>query len=118
MICIMVDPFPNYRTLATNTDSPPSNHSCHRTSVSSTNDKEKSEQMSRSTKNTMPRRRVNASVMQDVLLIWLDNNIDEENKDCRNTIVHCVGSSIISIRLQMKINVSISCPKLKTIRHV
>jgi tetratricopeptide (TPR) repeat protein len=55
--------------------------------VSSTIDKEKSEQMSRSTKNTMPRRRANASMVQNVLLIWLDNNIDEEDNDCRNTII-------------------------------
>ncbi len=28
----------------------------------------------------------NARMMQNILLIWLDNNIDENNTDCRNTI--------------------------------
>ncbi|CAF4163781.1 unnamed protein product, partial [Adineta steineri] len=32
------------------------------------------------------RRRVNIRQMQNVLLIWLDSNIDETNDDCQNTI--------------------------------
>ncbi|CAF1158658.1 unnamed protein product [Adineta steineri] len=32
------------------------------------------------------RRRINVQRMQNVLLIWLDNNIDENNDDCQNTI--------------------------------
>ncbi|CAF4146744.1 unnamed protein product, partial [Adineta steineri] len=32
------------------------------------------------------RRRINFQRMQNVLLIWLDNNIDENNDDCQNTI--------------------------------
>ncbi|CAF0841700.1 unnamed protein product [Adineta steineri] len=32
------------------------------------------------------RRRINFQRMQNVLLIWLDNNIDESNDDCQNTI--------------------------------
>src|SRR5215475_768280 len=32
-------------------------------------------------------RRANIKMMQNILLIWLDNKIDEENNaDCRNTI--------------------------------
>jgi hypothetical protein len=37
-------------------------------------------------KGTMPRSRVNIQRMQNVLLIWLDNNIDDSNEDCRNTV--------------------------------
>ncbi|CAF4251888.1 unnamed protein product, partial [Adineta steineri] len=32
------------------------------------------------------RRRINIQQAQNVLLIWLDSNIDETNNDCRNTI--------------------------------
>src|ERR1700723_1233746 len=32
------------------------------------------------------RRRINMQMVQNVLLIWLANNIDENNADCRNTI--------------------------------
>ncbi|CAF1469411.1 unnamed protein product [Adineta steineri] len=32
------------------------------------------------------RRRIDIQQMQNVLLIWLDNNIDETNNDCQNTI--------------------------------
>ncbi|CAF1089796.1 unnamed protein product [Adineta steineri] len=32
------------------------------------------------------RRRINIQQMQNVLLIWLDSNIDETNVDCQNTI--------------------------------
>ncbi|CAF1355582.1 unnamed protein product [Adineta steineri] len=32
------------------------------------------------------RRRINIQRMQNVLLIWLDSNIDETNNDCQNTI--------------------------------
>ncbi|CAF4010533.1 unnamed protein product [Adineta steineri] len=32
------------------------------------------------------RRRINIQQMQDVLLIWLDGNIDETHDDCKNTI--------------------------------
>ncbi|CAF0950562.1 unnamed protein product [Adineta steineri] len=47
----------------------------------------------KSTKNasTVPkdaegRRRINIQQMQNVLLIWLDSNINESNNDCQNTI--------------------------------
>ncbi|CAF1069308.1 unnamed protein product [Adineta steineri] len=37
-------------------------------------------------KDVEGRRRINIQQMQNVLLIWLDSNIDETNNDCRNTI--------------------------------
>ncbi|CAF0895713.1 unnamed protein product [Adineta steineri] len=37
-------------------------------------------------KGTEGRRRINIQQMQNVLLIWLDNNIGENNDDCQNTI--------------------------------
>src|SRR5271163_1537752 len=38
-------------------------------------------------KDARPRRRANVKIVQNVLLIWLDANIDEDNDaDCRNTI--------------------------------
>ena len=39
-----------------------------------------------SSKSTNVRRRANIQMVQNVLLIWLDNNIDEQTADCRNTI--------------------------------
>jgi tetratricopeptide (TPR) repeat protein len=48
---------------------------------------EKSEQASATSKRTTVRRRTNIKMVQNVLLIWLDTNIDEENSaDCRNTV--------------------------------
>ncbi|CAF0720604.1 unnamed protein product [Adineta steineri] len=35
---------------------------------------------------TTETRRINMQRMQNVLLIWLDNNIDDDNADCSNTI--------------------------------
>jgi hypothetical protein len=32
------------------------------------------------------RRRGNISMVQNVILIWLDNSIDEKNSDCQNTL--------------------------------
>ncbi|CAF1275514.1 unnamed protein product [Adineta steineri] len=37
-------------------------------------------------KGAKDRQRINLQQMQNVLLIWLDNNIDENNDDCQNTI--------------------------------
>ncbi|CAF1313678.1 unnamed protein product [Adineta steineri] len=37
-------------------------------------------------KGTEGRRRINILHMQNVLLIWLDSNIDETDADCQNTI--------------------------------
>ncbi|CAF1211237.1 unnamed protein product [Adineta steineri] len=36
--------------------------------------------------STIVNRRLNMQIMQNVLLIWLDNNINENNTDCNNTI--------------------------------
>ncbi|CAF1483075.1 unnamed protein product, partial [Adineta steineri] len=41
---------------------------------------------STSPKDTEGRQRINIKQMQNVLLIWLDSNIDETNHDCQNTI--------------------------------
>ena len=35
---------------------------------------------------TAPRGRINVQMVQNVLLIWLDGNVDENSSDCRNTI--------------------------------
>ncbi len=35
-------------------------------------------------KGVPPRRRINFRMVQNVLLIWLDSNIDDNNTDCRN----------------------------------
>ncbi|CAF1063947.1 unnamed protein product [Adineta steineri] len=37
-------------------------------------------------KGAQGRRRINIQQLQNVLLIWLDSNIDETNNDCQNTI--------------------------------
>jgi tetratricopeptide (TPR) repeat protein len=38
--------------------------------------------------DAVPRQRINVQMVQNVLLIWLDNNIDDNSDDCRNTITH------------------------------
>jgi Tfp pilus assembly protein PilF len=45
----------------------------------------KAEQASAYSKGVIPRRRIDVQMVQNVLLIWLDNNIDDNNDDCRNT---------------------------------
>jgi hypothetical protein len=50
-----------------------------------TNSKGTAGQASALPKGTTPRSRVSIQRMQNVLLIWLDNNIDNNNADCRNT---------------------------------
>ncbi|CAF1181871.1 unnamed protein product [Adineta steineri] len=50
-----------------------------------------SEEKSIANTSTVPkdaegRRRINIQQMQNVLLIWLDSNIDETNLDCQNTV--------------------------------
>ncbi|CAF3761538.1 unnamed protein product, partial [Adineta steineri] len=44
----------------------------------------------------VPNQRINRQRMQSVLLIWLDNNINENNADCDNTIkqLECVVNNI------------------------
>src|SRR5437879_1497112 len=46
-----------------------------------------SEQVSAHSKDPVRRGRINMQMVQNVLLIWLDNNIDDKNADCRNTII-------------------------------
>jgi tetratricopeptide (TPR) repeat protein len=54
------------------------------------------EQASVHSKGVNDGHRTNISMMQNVLLIWLDNNIDENNTDCRNTIaqLRCTVNTI------------------------
>jgi tetratricopeptide (TPR) repeat protein len=47
---------------------------------------EKSEQSSALSKGTTEYQRVNIKMVQNVLLIWLDSNIDDNNDDCHNTV--------------------------------
>jgi tetratricopeptide (TPR) repeat protein len=46
----------------------------------------KAEQSSASSKSALVRERINVQMVQNVLLIWLDQNIDENSTDCRNSI--------------------------------
>jgi tetratricopeptide (TPR) repeat protein len=46
----------------------------------------KAEQPAASSKGTFVRERINVQMVQNVLLIWLDQNIDDNSADCRNTI--------------------------------
>ena len=46
----------------------------------------KAEQTSILSRDAAPRRRANIKMVQNVLLVWLDSNIDNNNGDCRNTI--------------------------------
>ena len=49
---------------------------------------EKTEQTSTTANNTTAPPQVNVKMVQNVHLIWLDNNIDEDDSvDCRNTII-------------------------------
>ena len=44
------------------------------------------EPMSTCSTAVIPRPQLNARIVQNVLLIWLDQHIDDNNLDCRNTI--------------------------------
>jgi hypothetical protein len=44
------------------------------------------EQASAHLKGAIPRGRINVQMVQNVLLIWLDGNINDNNDDCRNTV--------------------------------
>jgi tetratricopeptide (TPR) repeat protein len=46
----------------------------------------KAEQASAHSKGAVPCGRINIQMVQNVLLIWLDSNIDDNNDDCRNTV--------------------------------
>ena len=58
------------------------------TSASKSGDAANTEQVSVHSKDTVPRRRMNIQMVQNVLLIWLDNNIGDNSADYRNTITH------------------------------
>ena len=45
----------------------------------------KAEQASTVAKDAPVRRRVDMKMVQNVLLIWLDSNIDDNNQDCQST---------------------------------
>jgi hypothetical protein len=47
----------------------------------------KKEQAAVQSKDAGRHRRANVKMVQNVLLIWLDSNIDDNNEDCRNTVV-------------------------------
>ncbi|CAF4225727.1 unnamed protein product, partial [Adineta steineri] len=51
-----------------------------------TNTQAKDKHVSNFSRNAVANRRMNMQRMQNVLLIWLDNNINENNADCSNTI--------------------------------
>jgi tetratricopeptide (TPR) repeat protein len=46
----------------------------------------KADQPAASSKGALVSERINVQMVQNVLLIWLDQNIDENSADCRNTI--------------------------------
>ena len=56
----------------------------------------KSQTTSVQSKDPGRRQRITLQMVQNVLLIWLDNNIDENNEDCRNTItqLQCIVNTI------------------------
>ena len=45
-------------------------------------------QSSAQRKDARRRRRVNVQMVQNLLLIWLDSNVDENSSDCQNIITH------------------------------
>ena len=56
------------------------------TVATNTESKTKVKLASSSTKDASTRRRANIKMVQNVLLIWLDENFDENRDDCRNTV--------------------------------
>jgi hypothetical protein len=55
-----------------------------------------------SVKDAGAHQQVNMKMVQNVLLIWLDTNIDEENSaDCRNTITQLQYVANISQRFDL-----------------
>ena len=52
----------------------------------SSSNKLSTQQPSGTSKGAIARPRDNIPMVQNVLLIWLDNNIDEDNDDCQNTL--------------------------------
>ena len=56
----------------------------------------KTQQGSTEAKDARVRRRVDMKMVQNVLLIWLDSNIDDNNQDCHNTVtqLRCVVNDV------------------------
>jgi hypothetical protein len=56
------------------------------------------EQASAHSKDAVPRRRINRQMMQNIVLIWLDNNIDNNSIDCCNkiaqmrSVINCINT--------------------------
>jgi tetratricopeptide (TPR) repeat protein len=57
---------------------------------------EKTNQVSGPSKNAIEDRRISLKMVQNILLIWLDNNIDDNSTNCRNTItqLRCAVNTI------------------------
>jgi tetratricopeptide (TPR) repeat protein len=56
----------------------------------------RAEQSSASSKGALVSKRMNVHMVQNVLLIWLDQNIDHNSADCRNTVAQ-LGRTISTI---------------------
>jgi tetratricopeptide (TPR) repeat protein len=54
------------------------------------------ERSSASSKGAFVRERINFQMVQNVLLIWLDQNIDDNSADCRNTIAQ-LGRTVSTV---------------------
>ncbi|CAF1321878.1 unnamed protein product [Adineta steineri] len=59
---------------------------CTSTKSIQTNAQPNAKHVSKFSKDALAHRRMNMQRLQNVLLIWLDNKINENNADCRNTI--------------------------------
>src|SRR5215813_2448925 len=55
--------------------------------ASKSDDAAKADQDSTYSKDSIRHGRINVQMVQNVLLIWLDNTIDDNNADCCNTII-------------------------------
>jgi hypothetical protein len=72
------------------------NESKSTTATNKSNGAAKVEQASVHSKDAIASRRINMQMVQNVLLIWLDSNLDEDSADCRNTIaqLRCTVNTI------------------------
>ncbi|CAF4075279.1 unnamed protein product [Adineta steineri] len=71
-------------------------NNCTSTTSVQTNTQASAKHVSNFFKDALVNRRMNMQRMQNVLLIWLDNNINDNNADCNNTIkqLKCVVNNI------------------------
>ena len=62
------------------------------TAVDKADGASKTEQASTMSKDVIRRRRANIKMVQNVLLVWLNNSMDDYSADCRNTMsqLRCV----------------------------